>query len=219
MSPFPPGRLLLVGRLRGPSRQAPGQSRHLLCVFQNQLLTKGMVILRDKIRFYEGEWQPCTRDRVPRHLLAGVAAGHRGWCPRMVALQACLLEPWPCQPCWAPRALGGPRRGRNDAPGRQGWDPAPGGALVGESVCPPVCWGPGGPETSGRCPASTRRPRAFWLQGTPSGSPRTGGGGARAEAALTLHREAAEAGSCHLDGSSGLTGFGAAQGVLGKSVL
>lgn len=26
--------------------------------FQNQLLTKGMVILRDKIRFYEGEWAP-----------------------------------------------------------------------------------------------------------------------------------------------------------------
>lgn len=24
------------------------------CVLQNQLLTKGMVILRDKIRFYEG---------------------------------------------------------------------------------------------------------------------------------------------------------------------
>lgn len=117
VSPFPPGHLLLVGRLRGSSHQAPGQSRHLLCVFQNQLLTKGMVILRDKIRFYEGEWQPCTGDHVPRHLLAGVAAGYRGWCPRMVALQACLLEPWPCQPCWAPRALGGPRRGRNDARG------------------------------------------------------------------------------------------------------
>lgn len=28
------------------------------CAFQNQLLTKGMVILRDKIRFYEGEWRP-----------------------------------------------------------------------------------------------------------------------------------------------------------------
>lgn len=30
--------------------------------FQNQLLTKGMVILRDKIRFYEGESQvECSR--------------------------------------------------------------------------------------------------------------------------------------------------------------
>lgn len=29
-------------------------TKSCLCVSQNQLLTKGMVILRDKIRFYEG---------------------------------------------------------------------------------------------------------------------------------------------------------------------
>lgn len=44
----------------GPAHQeAPGHPRGgdsvSVCAFQNQLLTKGMVILRDKIRFYEGE--------------------------------------------------------------------------------------------------------------------------------------------------------------------
>lgn len=36
-----------------------------VCTFQNQLLTKGMVILRDKIRFYEGEWPHCLLAWLP----------------------------------------------------------------------------------------------------------------------------------------------------------
>lgn len=51
--------------------------------FQNQLLTKGMVILRDKIRFYEGEWCPRWVCRV----LCGVPwAGHQQMCPQTPGL-------------------------------------------------------------------------------------------------------------------------------------
>lgn len=50
-----------------------------LCPFQNQLLTKGMVILRDKIRFYEGEsGSVVARTVCTVTPLAGVAAGHCG---------------------------------------------------------------------------------------------------------------------------------------------
>lgn len=41
-----------------PGSPAPQAVTASPCAFQNQLLTKGMVILRDKIRFYEGEWRP-----------------------------------------------------------------------------------------------------------------------------------------------------------------
>lgn len=46
------------------------------CALQNQLLTKGMVILRDKIRFYEGEWgRPAAGAVCWAVLPPGVAAG------------------------------------------------------------------------------------------------------------------------------------------------
>ncbi|EPQ04237.1 Proline-rich protein 5 [Myotis brandtii] len=64
---------------------------------QNQLLTKGMVILRDKIRFYEGEWQPGWTVRWAR-LLAGwllgiVAATREGGTAGQKLLDS-LAETW-----------------------------------------------------------------------------------------------------------------------------
>lgn len=95
-----------------------------VCGFQNQLLTKGMVILRDKIRFYEGEsGGPVAGTGRPATLPAGVAAGQRD-----VAGLFC-----------APRALGR-RAGEAGRPRL-----TPGGDLTGESVCPPTtCENPGG---------------------------------------------------------------------------
>lgn len=54
--PGPPLLGLCGACLPGPSW---GNDSVSVCTFQNQLLTKGMVILRDKIRFYEGEWPHC----------------------------------------------------------------------------------------------------------------------------------------------------------------
>lgn len=62
--------------LPGPPQGCDGVSG---CAFQNQLLTKGMVILRDKIRFYEGELgSPVVAAMCWVALLAGVAAGRPG---------------------------------------------------------------------------------------------------------------------------------------------
>lgn len=82
--------------------------------FQNQLLTKGMVILRDKIRFYEGEWQPGQTVRWAR-LLAGwllgiVAATREG------GTAGGPVGAVDCQPRLGSRALGGPR----GPPGQEG---------------------------------------------------------------------------------------------------
>lgn len=108
----------------GP-RPSPQSSDGIsVCGFQNQLLTKGMVILRDKIRFYEGEsGGPVAGTGRPATLPAGVAAGRRD-----VAGLFC-----------APRALGG-RAGEAARPRL-----TPGGDLTGESVGPPTtCESPGG---------------------------------------------------------------------------
>lgn len=79
-----------------------------LCAFQNQLLTKGMVILRDKIRFYEGESGPAAGTQCRAALLAGTAAGRCGQRPGLVAPQVSLGNPgWHRQPCLGPRVLRG----------------------------------------------------------------------------------------------------------------
>lgn len=93
---------------------------------QNQLLTKGMVILRDKIRFYEGESGAQQLDQALGH-----EAGGRG-----------CWEPWHR---WAPGALGGcggspGREGSEGAGaiprGQQGRDQTPGGDPVGSASVP-----------------------------------------------------------------------------------
>lgn len=71
---------------RPPTPGTPGHPvTATLCAFQNQLLTKGMVILRDKIRFYEGESGLVAGPECRATLPAGVAAGRCGQCPGVVA--------------------------------------------------------------------------------------------------------------------------------------
>lgn len=114
----------------GPAHQeAPGHplggDSVSVCAFQNQLLTKGMVILRDKIRFYEGEsggpWP--GRCAGPHHLLAwplGIVASTRDG-----GTAGFLWEPRTASFVSAPRfwvdvvalLLG---RDRHDASGQQG---------------------------------------------------------------------------------------------------
>lgn len=53
--PTPLGLDCLLGSVGGPKSPLWGCDGIFTCALQNQLLTKGMVILRDKIRFYEGE--------------------------------------------------------------------------------------------------------------------------------------------------------------------
>ena len=56
VGPSPSGPRLPAGKCWGPWAAPPrGGDGISTCALQNQLLTKGMVILRDKIRFYEGE--------------------------------------------------------------------------------------------------------------------------------------------------------------------
>lgn len=105
-----------MGRQRAPSSEPrlqavdsrgpwlPGTLRTVTaspCAFQNQLLTKGMVILRDKIRFYEGKWQA----RVLGHAACWCGCwslwlGRHHPCARRNRGTACLT--------WAPGALGRP---------------------------------------------------------------------------------------------------------------
>lgn len=54
-SAYPSGPRLPAGKCWGPQVPLRGGDGISTCALQNQLLTKGMVILRDKIRFYEGE--------------------------------------------------------------------------------------------------------------------------------------------------------------------
>lgn len=71
-------------------RHPRGSNGWPVCAFQNQLLTKGMVILRDKIRFYEGK-------------CGSLATGTECWAmPRASG----LLGGWPCQPCLCPQGCG-----------------------------------------------------------------------------------------------------------------
>lgn len=71
VSPLPSGPQLLAGALWGRYLPGPPAVRDGVSgAFQNQLLTKGMVILRDKIRFYEGECSHGWDARRPYCLLA-----------------------------------------------------------------------------------------------------------------------------------------------------
>lgn len=76
------------GGLRLPKAIPRGSNSLPVCAFQNQLLTKGMVILRDKIRFYEGE---CGG---PQRGLSAGTCHHICW------------DTWPCVPCLCPRGSG-----------------------------------------------------------------------------------------------------------------
>lgn len=77
MGPSPQGPRLPVGKCWGPWVPPPqGGDSISTCALQNQLLTKGMVILRDKIRFYEGECGGPGPGAV-----AGCLRAWRSWAP------------------------------------------------------------------------------------------------------------------------------------------
>lgn len=103
------------------------------CALQNQLLTKGMVILRDKIRFYEGESGGPLPGPGARPRCSGV------WPLGTVALRGLHLGLWVGGVALLVERV---QRGRSNASRAAGLRSDPGRGPCWEEHLPPILLGP-----------------------------------------------------------------------------